>query len=215
LRRRDTRTERRTRCRRSQPARSSKPGLVPGGSGQVKNTVMSSLRARHRPVTSAVSINHARCCGRGSRLRGNDPARFWRHVLAALDEWGADLSTRVGPLSGPPASARPGPRSPGWPGPGRPRRRHRVPRTQSATSTVLPYPAGAHSRITPRSRPRSSCSIRRARDTMPGARHRQVQLRGQQDIAFRCGHPGRDAREPLSHQDGARRSGTGRGREPW
>jgi ATP/maltotriose-dependent transcriptional regulator MalT len=35
----------------------------------------------------------------------NDPARFWRHVLAALDAVRPGLSDRVGPLAGPPPPA--------------------------------------------------------------------------------------------------------------
>ncbi len=35
----------------------------------------------------------------------NDPARFWRHVLAALDRIRPGLDERVGPLLGPPAPA--------------------------------------------------------------------------------------------------------------
>jgi LuxR family maltose regulon positive regulatory protein len=34
----------------------------------------------------------------------NDPARFWRHVLAALDVARPGLAERVGPLAGPPAA---------------------------------------------------------------------------------------------------------------
>ena len=33
----------------------------------------------------------------------NDPARFWRHVIAALDRARPDIGERVGPLLGPPA----------------------------------------------------------------------------------------------------------------
>jgi ATP/maltotriose-dependent transcriptional regulator MalT len=33
----------------------------------------------------------------------NDPVRFWRHVLAALDMVRPGIAERVGPLAGPPA----------------------------------------------------------------------------------------------------------------
>jgi LuxR family maltose regulon positive regulatory protein len=32
----------------------------------------------------------------------NDPARFWRHAVAALDQVCPGISERVGPLLGPP-----------------------------------------------------------------------------------------------------------------
>ena len=35
----------------------------------------------------------------------NDPARFWRHAVAALDRVRPGLAERVGPLLGPPAPA--------------------------------------------------------------------------------------------------------------
>ena len=40
----------------------------------------------------------------------NDPARFWRHVVAALDRARPGIAERVGPLLGPPAPRR----SRGW-----------------------------------------------------------------------------------------------------
>ena len=33
----------------------------------------------------------------------NDPARFWRHAVAALEHTGPEISPRIGPLLGPPA----------------------------------------------------------------------------------------------------------------
>ena len=33
----------------------------------------------------------------------NDPARFWRHAVAALEQTGPEISQRIGPLLGPPA----------------------------------------------------------------------------------------------------------------
>src|SRR6266487_4945782 len=35
----------------------------------------------------------------------NDPVRFWRHVIAALDQARPGIAGRVGPLLGPPAPA--------------------------------------------------------------------------------------------------------------
>ena len=35
----------------------------------------------------------------------NDPARFWRHTVAALDRAHPGIAERVGPLLGPPAPA--------------------------------------------------------------------------------------------------------------
>jgi len=34
----------------------------------------------------------------------NDPARFWRHVVAALDQARPGIAGRVAPLIGPPSS---------------------------------------------------------------------------------------------------------------
>jgi LuxR family maltose regulon positive regulatory protein len=39
-------------------------------------------------------------------LQDNDPARFWRHVLAALDRACPAIGERIAPLLGPPAGNR-------------------------------------------------------------------------------------------------------------
>ena len=66
---------------------------APAGSG--KTTMLADwARSGNRPV-AWLSLDAA----------DNDPARFWRHVVAALDRARPGIGERVGPLLGPPAPA--------------------------------------------------------------------------------------------------------------
>ena len=72
-------------------------GLVlvcaPAGSG--KTVLLADWARLGRPAAAWLSLDDA----------DNDPARFWRHALAALDHVRPGIGERVGPLLGPPAPA--------------------------------------------------------------------------------------------------------------
>jgi LuxR family maltose regulon positive regulatory protein len=63
------------------------------------------------PAGCGKTVLLADCARRGRRpvawlsldAADNDPARFWRHVIAALDRARPGIAERVGPLLGPPA----------------------------------------------------------------------------------------------------------------
>ena len=67
--------------------------LVCAPAGYGKTVLLAGRAERARPATAWLSLDTG----------DNDPARFWRHALAALDRVRPGVAERVGPLLGPPA----------------------------------------------------------------------------------------------------------------
>ena len=70
--------------------------LVCAPAGYGKTVLLTGWAQRARPAAAWLSLDGG----------DNDPARFWRHALAALDRVCAGIGGRVGLLLGPPAPAR-------------------------------------------------------------------------------------------------------------
>ena len=70
--------------------------LVCAPAGYGKTVLLAGWAQRARPAAAWLSLDGG----------DNDPARFWRHALAALDRVCPGIGGRVGPLLGPPAPAR-------------------------------------------------------------------------------------------------------------
>jgi len=87
--------------RRSRPERALEEGLArqlilvcaPAGYG--KTALLAGWARAGSPLVAWLSLDAA----------DNDPARFWRHAIAALDRVRPGVGERVGPLLGPPAPA--------------------------------------------------------------------------------------------------------------
>jgi LuxR family transcriptional regulator, maltose regulon positive regulatory protein len=69
--------------------------LVCAPAGYGKTVLLAGWAQRARPAAAWLSLDAG----------DNDPARFWRHALAALDRAWPGVADRVGPLLGPPAPA--------------------------------------------------------------------------------------------------------------
>ncbi len=70
--------------------------LVCAPAGYGKTVLLADWAQRARPAATWLSLDGG----------DNDPARFWRHALAALDRARPGLADRMGPLLGPSAPAR-------------------------------------------------------------------------------------------------------------
>ena len=70
--------------------------LVCAPAGYGKTVLLAGWAQRARPAAAWLSLDGG----------DNDPARFWRHALAALDRVCPGIGALVGPLPGPSASAR-------------------------------------------------------------------------------------------------------------
>ena len=78
--------------------------------GSTRAWVRGSSSSSHRPATakpccspSGPGAEHALQVGVSVDAGDNDPRRFWRHALAALEPLSPAISERVGPLAGSPA----------------------------------------------------------------------------------------------------------------
>ena len=69
--------------------------LVCAPAGYGKTVLLADWARRDQPPVAWLSLD----------VGDNDPARFWRHAVAALDQGRPGLAERVGPLLGPPAPA--------------------------------------------------------------------------------------------------------------
>jgi LuxR family transcriptional regulator, maltose regulon positive regulatory protein len=93
------------------PARQAGLVLRPRLSGRLREGLAQGLVLVSAPAGYGKTVLLADWARNGQRAAAwlsldaadNDPARFWRHVVAALDQGGLGIGARTGPLLGPPA----------------------------------------------------------------------------------------------------------------